>query len=121
MEAPSFSELDAPEVSEEQLIQRKVSPEMMLGFFIHEYPDYVEEVPVLVYDSRRRKQMGVSYRWAERPATITMAVPDDVVKNMRGEEDQKDWYVMMRVSREGLELLKEAQSPIIKPPGLVKP
>jgi len=101
---------------------RKVSPEMMLGFLIHEYPTYVEEVNAVVFDSTRRKQKGKLYNYAEVPATITMAVPDEVVVNMRGEEDKKHWYVLMRVDREALDMLKDkAENPsrIIVPPTVV--
>jgi len=100
----------------------KIPPEALLGFFIHEYPDYVEEVPAVVYESTRPSPKGKDKKWATKPATITMAVPDEVVVNMRGDEDKKDWYVMMRVSREGLDKLKEDQeSRIVKPDSIVKP
>jgi hypothetical protein len=95
---------------------KQIPPEALLGFFIHEYPEFVEEVEVLVYDSTRQKQKGKSHGYTTKPATISMAVPDEVVVNMRGDEDKRDWYVMMRVRREGLDKLKNDQeSRIVKP------
>jgi hypothetical protein len=74
---------------------------------IHEYPTFVEEVNMVVFDSTRQKDLGKNSGWATKPATLSIACPDEVVKNMRGKEDQRDWYVMVRVRREGMEKLKE--------------
>jgi hypothetical protein len=81
----------------------------LLGFFIHEYPDFVEEVPMLVFESTRQKPLGKNSGWATKPATLTIVAPDEVVVNMRGDEDKRDWYVMVRVRREGMEQLQEKQ------------
>jgi hypothetical protein len=101
----------------------QIPPEALLGFFIHEYPDYVEEVPTVVFGSTRPSPKGKGHGYQTKPATITMAVPDEVVVNMRGEEDQRHWYTLMRVSREGLDKLQEDQnSRIVKPTdSIVKP
>jgi hypothetical protein len=94
----------------------EIPPEALLGFFIHEYPTYVEEVPVVVVKATRHSPKGPEREYQTKPATLLMAVPDEVVVNMRGKEEMRDWYVMMRVRREGLDKLKEDQdSRIIKP------
>lgn len=87
--------------------ERKVPALALLGFFIHEYPDYVDEIPMVVFESTRQKDLGKGKGWQTKPATLTMAAPDEVVVNMRGDEDKRDWYVMVRVRREGMEKLQE--------------
>jgi hypothetical protein len=96
--------------------ERKIPALSLLGFFIHEYPEYVEEIPMIVFDSTRKKSLGGKWGWQEKPATLTMITPDDVVLNMRGDEDKRDWYLMVRVSREAMQQLQEKQeSRIITP------
>lgn len=113
----------------------KMSAEELLAFFLTQKPDHVEEVNFVVIDSSRSaprpglftpvikdtpkdfEKAMTERRWREKPATLRLAVPDEVVKNMRGADDQRDWYVLLRVDRGVLEQL---ESPIIQPE-IVKP
>lgn len=102
-------------------VPRTISEAMLLGFFIHEHPDAVEVVESLVYEARRQKPMSKAYGYVNKPATISVAVPDDVVKNMNGDEDRRDWYVLVRVSRSVIDKLEEEPSRIITPDTIVTP
>lgn len=56
--------------------------------------DEVEVLPVWVLDDARLNP--------KRPANITIAVPDEYVKNLRGDQPQ-DVYVLMRVKNKAHE------------------
>jgi hypothetical protein len=77
----------------------------------------VSEIEFVVVDATRNSPKGKERGYGTRPATMRLAVPDEVVKNIRGDDDKRDWYVLLRVDREVLDKL---ESPIIQPE-LVKP
>ena len=65
-----------------------------LGFALEKYPDKVETFPVdqLVLDSARQNR--------KRAAYLKLAVPDDVVKTLRGDKAARDLVLIVRVPRE---------------------
>ncbi|HEX5760851.1 MAG TPA: hypothetical protein VF121_16800 [Thermoanaerobaculia bacterium] len=72
-------------------------PRQALGFALEKYPERVEVVPVeqLVTDSARRND--------KRPAYLTLAVPDEVVKAVRGRQGEHDLVFLVRVPKEVVE------------------
>jgi len=69
-------------------------PEELLAFALEKYPERVEVVPLagLVTDSARRNE--------RRPAYVTLAVPDEVVKQLRGPSDDRDHLFLVKIPRE---------------------
>ena len=65
-----------------------------LGFALEKYPHKVETFPVdrIVLDSARQND--------KRAAYLKLAVPDDVVKTLRGDKDARDLVLIVRVPRE---------------------
>ena len=78
-----------------------------LTFALEKYPERVETIPVreLVLDSARGND--------KRPAYVKLAVPDEVVKALRGSPD-KSQHVMLLVSMPK-EILERSESRIILP------
>jgi hypothetical protein len=77
-----------------------------LGFALQKYPDQVEAFSVdrLVLDSARQNQ--------KRAAYLKLAVPDDVVKTLRGDKDARDLVLIVRVPRE---IVDREESRIVLP------
>ena len=77
-----------------------------LAFALEKYPERIEVMPVdrLLQDSARQNE--------KRPAYLKLAVPDDVVKTLRGREDAKDLLVLVRVPKE---VLSRKDSRIVLP------
>lgn len=77
-----------------------------LAYALETYPDKVEIAPVeqLVLESARQNP--------KRPAYLKLAVPDDMVKQLRGQRQQRDLVLLLRVPRE---VMKRADSRIILP------
>ena len=77
-----------------------------LAFALDKYPDRVEALPVdrLVLDSARQN--------SKRPAYLKLAVPDEMVKTLRGREDARDLLMLVRVPRE---VVKREDSRIVLP------
>jgi hypothetical protein len=69
-------------------------PRQALAFALERYPERVEAVPVrdILLDSARQNP--------RRPAYLQLAVPDDVVKTVRGGGDGADLVLLVRVPRE---------------------
>jgi len=65
-----------------------------LRFALEKYADRVEALPVdqLVMDSARRNE--------KRPAYVKLAVPDEMVKSLRGDRGSADLILLVRVPRE---------------------
>ena len=61
-----------------------------LAFALEKYPERVELAPLrdLMMDSARQN--------AKRPAYVKLAVPDDVVKSLRGSRDSDDLVLLDR-------------------------
>lgn len=81
-------------------------PRQQLAQALERYRDRVEVAPLadLVLDSARQNP--------KRPAYVKVAVPDEVVKGLRGPRDRTDLLLLVRVPRE---VLERASSRIVLP------
>jgi hypothetical protein len=81
-------------------------PLKSLTYALEKYPERVELVPLerLVTDSARRND--------KRPAYVTLAVPDEVVKSLKGNRDDRDLVLLVRVPKE---ILQRSESLILLP------
>ncbi|MDX1644504.1 MAG: hypothetical protein R3244_09130 [Thermoanaerobaculia bacterium] len=81
-------------------------PRKLLSYALETYPERVELAPVdrLVIESARQNP--------KRPAYVKLAVPDDLVKQLRGRREPQDLVLLVRLPRE---VLERAESPIILP------
>ena len=70
------------------------NPLKSLQFALEKYPDRVELAPArdLLIDSARQND--------RRPAYIKLAVPDDLVKALRGSRDGQDTVLLVRIPAE---------------------
>lgn len=77
-----------------------------LAYALETYPEQVEVASIdqLLLESARQN--------AKRPAYLKLAVPDDMVKQLRGQREQRDLVLLLRVPRD---ILDRAESPIILP------
>ena len=77
-----------------------------LQFALEKYPQQVEIVPVadLMLDSARQND--------KRPAFVKLAMADELVKSLRGQREQKDVLVLVRIPGE---VLDRADSRIVLP------
>ena len=77
-----------------------------LQFALEKYPDRVELVPVeqLLVDSARQNE--------KRNAYIKLAVPDEMVKSVRGKLKDRDVVLLVRIPNE---VLDRADSRIVLP------
>ena len=82
------------------------NPLKALSYALEKYPERVEMVPVeeLVTDSARQN--------AKRPAYVTLSVPDEVVKSLKGRREERDLLLLVRVPKE---VLERADSLIVLP------
>ena len=82
------------------------NPLKSLAYALEKYPERVEMVPIeqLVTDSARQN--------AKRPAYVTLAVPDEVVKSLKGGRDDRDLVLLVRVPKE---VLERSESLIVLP------
>jgi len=83
-------------------------PLRALAFALDKYPERVEIVPIeeLVTDSARQNP--------KRPAYVTLAVPDEVVKGLKGgaRKEDRDLVLLVRVPRQ---VQERAESLIVLP------
>jgi hypothetical protein len=81
-------------------------PRRLLSYALETYPDRVEIAPVdqLILEAARRND--------KRPAYLKLAVPDEVVKQLRGPRQGHDLVFLLRVPRE---VAARAASPIVLP------
>ncbi len=65
-----------------------------LLFALQKYPEKVEALPIerLVLDSARQN--------SKRPAYLKLAVPDDMVKTLRGRKESRDLLILVRVPKD---------------------
>lgn len=77
-----------------------------LKFALDKYPERVSAVPLkkLMMDSARQN--------AKRPAYVKLAVPDDVVKSLRGSVEGEEIVLLVSVPRE---VESRAESRIVLP------
>jgi len=82
-------------------------PRKALTFALEKYPERVELMPMqeLVLESARQNP--------KRPAYVKLAVPDDLVKSLKGApQEGHDLVLVVRVPRE---VLQRAESRIVLP------
>lgn len=77
-----------------------------LAFALERYPERVEAVPIrqLTLESARQND--------RRPAYVKLAVPDDLVKAVRGRAEDADLVLLVHVPRD---VLEREESRIILP------
>lgn len=82
------------------------NPRKALSYALEKYPERVELVPIeqLVTDSARQNP--------KRPAYVTLAVPDEVVKSLKGGREDRDLVLLVRVPKE---VLERSESRILLP------
>jgi hypothetical protein len=83
------------------------NPRKALSYALEKYPERVEMVPIeqIVTDSARQNP--------KRPAYVTLAVPDEIVKNLKGRRgDEHDLVLLVRVPKE---VLERSESLIVLP------
>jgi hypothetical protein len=83
------------------------NPRKALTFALEKYPEKVELMPMrqLVLESARQN--------ARRPAYVKLAVPDEVVKSLKGtQQAEHDLLLLVRVPRE---VLQRSESRIVLP------
>ena len=77
-----------------------------LTFALEKYPQQVDVAPIdqLVMESARQN--------AKRPAYLKIAVPDEIVKALRGRREAKDDLLLVRIPRD---VRERSESPIVLP------
>jgi hypothetical protein len=82
------------------------NPRKALEYALGKYPERVEMVSIeqIVTDSARQNP--------KRPAYVTLAVPDEVVKSLKGNRDDRDLVLLVRVPKE---ILERSESLILLP------
>ena len=79
-----------------------------MSYALEKYPERVEMVPIeqIVTDSARQNP--------KRPAYVTLAVPDEIVKNLKGARggEERDLVLLVRVPKE---ILERSESLIVLP------
>ena len=78
-----------------------------MSYALEKYPERVEMVPIeqIVTDSARQNP--------KRPAYVTLAVPDEVVKSLKGNRnEERDLVLLVRVPKE---VLERSESLIVLP------
>ncbi|MFL6234465.1 MAG: hypothetical protein ACJ76N_15135 [Thermoanaerobaculia bacterium] len=82
------------------------NPRKALAYALEKYPERVEMVPIeqIVTDSARQNP--------KRPAYVTLAVPDEVVKSLKGNRDDRDLVLLVRVPKE---ILERSESLVLLP------
>jgi hypothetical protein len=86
------------------------NPRKTLTYALEKYPERVELVPIeqIATDSARQN--------AKRPAYVTLAVPDEIVKSLKGNRDDRDLVLLVRVPKE----IQERSESLILLPGEVR-
>ncbi len=81
-------------------------PRQLLTYALETYPERVEIAALdkLLMEAARQN--------AKRPAYVKLAVPDDVVKQLRGSRQSRDTFLLLRVPHE---VQERAASPIVLP------
>ncbi|NHZ73409.1 MAG: hypothetical protein GWP16_02935 [Nitrospirae bacterium] len=77
-----------------------------LQFALEKYPQQVELVPVadLLLDSARQNE--------KRPAYVKLAMADELVKSLRGQRQQQDVLLLVRIPGD---VLERSESRIVLP------
>lgn len=82
------------------------NPRKALSYALEKYPERVEMVPIeeIATDSARQN--------ARRPAYVTLSVPDEIVKSLKGSRESRDLVLLVRVPKE---ILERSESLIVLP------
>ncbi len=82
------------------------NPLEQLAYALDKYRDRVEaaQIKSLLLDSARQN--------AKRPAYVKLAVPDELVKSLRGAREPEDLVLLVRVPKD---VQERADSPIVLP------
>jgi hypothetical protein len=82
------------------------SPRKSLEYALEKYPERIEMIPIreLVTDSARQNP--------KRPAYVTLQVPDEVVKGLRGRQEDTDLVLLVVVPKQ---VLERSESLIVLP------
>ena len=82
------------------------NPRKALAYALEKYPERVEMVPLedVVTDSARQNP--------KRHAYVTLSVPDEVVKSLKGKRESRDLLLLVRVPKE---VLERSESLIVLP------
>ena len=82
------------------------NPAKSLAYALEKYPERVEMIPIreLVTESARQND--------KRPAFVKLAVPDHLVKGLRGRQEEQDLVLLVVVPKE---VLERSESRILLP------
>ena len=82
------------------------TPDRRLRFALEKYPEKVEIVPVdeLMLDSARKND--------RRPAWVKLALPDEVVRSLRGRPENREIVYLVRIPQD---VSERAESRIVLP------
>ena len=82
------------------------NPAKSLAYALEKYPERVEMIPIreLVTESARQND--------KRPAFVKLAVPDHLVKGLRGRQEEQDLVLLVVVPKE---VLGRSESLILLP------
>ena len=82
------------------------NPTKSLAYALEKYPERVEMIPIreLVTESARQNE--------KRPAFVKLAVPDRLVKGLRGRQEEQDLVLLVVVPKE---VLERSESLIVLP------
>lgn len=77
-----------------------------MAFALEKYPESVEVAPIerILLESARQN--------AKRPAYVKLAVPDEMVKAIRGRREPEDTYLLVRIPKS---VRERSESPIVLP------
>jgi hypothetical protein len=83
------------------------NPLEALAYALQKYPERVEIVPL------EERMMESARQNAKRPAYVKLAVPDEVVKSLRGAADKRrDLLLLVQIPKE---VLERSESRIVLP------
>ena len=82
------------------------TPHEAIAYALEKYPEKLEVAPIeqLLLEAARQNP--------KRPAYVKLAVPDDVVKSLRGAREAEDMVLLVRVPRD---VLERSESRIVLP------
>lgn len=66
---------------------------------IESYPQLSHVYPMMLMKAVRQND--------KRPAYLVIAVPDDVVKNINGDDNKRDSFALLRVTKQASDLSKQ--------------
>jgi hypothetical protein len=82
------------------------SPRKALAYALEKYPERVEMIPLqeILIESARQNP--------KRPAYVKLAVPDEVVKSLKGRQEEHDLVLLVVVPKQ---VLERSESRILLP------